>query len=64
VNKITRLEKCPNFALILGVINPKMGGLVLCTSGNDLTTGAMLMQRGQVITYEYRNLTPIELPHP
>jgi hypothetical protein len=33
-------------APILGVINPKMGELVLCTNVNDLAIGAMLMQEG------------------
>ncbi len=41
-----------------------MGGLVLCTNGSDLTIGAMLMQGGQVIVYEFRKLNPIELNYP
>jgi hypothetical protein len=50
-----------DFALILEKFNPNMGGLILCTNGSDLTIGAMLMQGGQLIAYEFRKLTPIEL---
>ncbi len=41
-----------------------MGGSVLCTNGSDLTIGAVLRQGGQVIAYEFRKLTPIELNYP
>jgi hypothetical protein len=41
-----------------------MSGLVLRTNGSDLTISAMLMQGGQVIAYESRKLTPIELNYP
>jgi hypothetical protein len=44
-------------APILGVINPKMGELILCTNASDLAISAMLMQEGQIITYEFKKLT-------
>ncbi len=43
-------------APILGVINPKMGELILCTNDSDLAIGAMLMQKGQIIAYEFGKL--------
>jgi hypothetical protein len=45
-------------------INPKMGGLVLCSNGSDLIIGAMVMQGGQIIAYGSRKLSPIELNYP
>jgi hypothetical protein len=52
------------FAPILGVINPKLGELVLCTDVNDLAVSVVLMQERQVIAYEFRKLTPTKLKYP
>jgi len=41
-----------------------MGGLVLCTNVNDLAIGIMLMQKGQIVTYESRKLTPGKVNYP
>ncbi len=42
---------------ILRVINPKIGGIVLCTNdASDLAIGVLLMQKGQIIIYESRKL--------
>jgi len=51
------------FAPILGVINPKLGELVLCTDVNDLAVSVVLMQERQVIAYEFRKLTPTKLKY-
>ncbi len=51
-------------ALILGVINPKIGELVLCTNASDLAIGAMLMQEGQIIAYEFKKLAFGKLNYP
>jgi hypothetical protein len=41
---------------LLKVINPKIGGIILCTNASDLAIGVMLMQRRQIIAYEFKKL--------
>jgi hypothetical protein len=41
-----------------------MGELVLCTNASDLAIGAMLMQEGQIITYEFRKVILRKLNYP
>ncbi len=51
-------------AFILGVINPKLGELVLCIDVNDLDISVVLMQERQVIVYEFKKLTHVKLKCP
>jgi hypothetical protein len=41
-----------------------MGELVLCTNASDLAIGTILMQEGQLITYEFKKLTFAKLNYP
>jgi len=49
---------------ILGVINPKLGELVLCIDVNDLDISVVLLQERQVIVYELKKLTHVKLKCP
>jgi hypothetical protein len=41
-----------------------MDELVLCTNASDLAIGTMLMQKGQIIAYEFRKLILGKLNYP
>jgi hypothetical protein len=41
---------------MLRVIEPSMGGLVLCIDANHLIIDVMLMWEGQIIAYESKKL--------
>ncbi len=41
-----------------------MGELILCTNVSDLAIGAMLMQEGQIIAYEFKKLAFGKLNYP
>jgi hypothetical protein len=58
------LKNALNSDLVFGVINPKMGGLVLCIDVSDLAIGVMLMQEGKIIAYKSRKLTLAKLNYP
>ncbi len=45
----------------MGIINPKLGELVLCINVNDLAINTLLMQERQVIVYEFRKLSHVKL---
>lgn len=49
---------------MLKVIDPRTNGIVLCTDVSDLALGAILMQEGLVIAYEFRKLNIVELNYP
>ncbi len=51
-------------APILGVINPKLGELVLCIDVNDRDISVVLMQERQVIVYEFLKKTHVKLKCP
>jgi hypothetical protein len=53
---LQNLKNAITFIPILKVINPKIGGIILCTNANDLAIGAMLMQKRQIIAYESKKL--------